>query len=83
MSLIILFPREGIETPAALLCPALGSSAQERCGLVGGGPKEAMEVLQGLDYPSYGNSLRDLGLFSLEKLRTLSSTSRGSKRGGE
>ena len=55
--------------PPGALCPALGSPAQDRHGPVGAGPEEAAEMVRGLRQLCYGERLRGLGVFSLEKRR--------------
>ncbi|KAJ7396556.1 hypothetical protein BTVI_144587 [Pitangus sulphuratus] len=57
------------ETPPGVLQPALGSSAQERHGPVGVGPKQTTKMIQGLEHLSYEDRWRELELFSMEKRR--------------
>lgn len=48
-------------TSPGVLCPGLGSSAQERHGPVRVGPEEALKVLQGLEPLCSGARLGELG----------------------
>ena len=57
------------ETPPAVLCPALESSAQERHGAVGVGPEEATKMIIGMEHFSCDERLRELRLLSLKKSR--------------
>lgn len=45
----------------AVLCPALGPLAQERCWSAGAGPEKAMKMPRGLEHLYNGDRLRELG----------------------
>lgn len=56
------------ELPHEVPHPGLGLPAQEGCGATGAGPEEDHEgMTRGLVLLSYGERLRTLSLFSLEK----------------
>ena len=50
-----------------VLCPGLGSTAQERHGYTEASPVEATSMIMGLEHVMYKARLRDLSFFSLEK----------------
>ena len=53
------------EATSGVLCPVLGSSAQERQGTAGESPAEGNKDNQ--EHFLYKEGLRDVGLFSLER----------------
>lgn len=54
------------EAALGVLCPVLGFPVQERYGHTGGSP---VKNIKEPEHVSYGERLRELGLFSLESTR--------------
>ncbi|RMC06686.1 hypothetical protein DUI87_16127 [Hirundo rustica rustica] len=56
------------ETRPGMLHPALTSPLQERQGTLFEVQRKVTKMVRGIDHLSYGVNLRELGLFSLEKV---------------
>jgi len=57
------------EAAPQVLCSVMGPSLQERDQGPGACPEKGNEAVRGLEHKSYGEQLRQLGWFDLEKRR--------------
>jgi len=66
---VILSLYSARDTPHGVLHPALEASLQEDMDVLEQVQRRATKMIRGLEYLSYKDRLRELGLFSLEKRR--------------